>query len=122
MVTSNLLGGLGNYMFQMTTAYSLALDNNDEAIFNINDSIKVHQHLNTYLSNILRNINFVNTPLPIKGSHGEPHFHYSKIPYTPNLRLNGYYQSEKYFKHNRDKILDLYSIDDDSKKYIDACG
>jgi hypothetical protein len=118
MVTSNLLGGLGNYMFQMTTAYSVALDNGDDAIFNINEGVKVHQHLETYLDNILRNITFVEKPLPIKNSYSEPFFHYNPIPYTTDLKLNGYYQSEKYFKHNREKILNLYSVDESSLKYI----
>ena len=94
MVTSNLLGGLGNYMFQMTAAYSLALDNKDDAVYNISEGVKVHQGLDTYTSNILRNITFVHKPLPTK-SYNEPFFHYSEIPYTENLRINGYYQSEK---------------------------
>ena len=119
MVTSNLLGGLGNYMFQITTAYSVAWDNNDKAIFNINDSHKVHRHLRTYLKNILRNIEFVQTPLPIQHTHGEPHFHYHPITYNSNLKLHGYYQSEKYFIHHKKEILDLYAIDDESRGYIE---
>lgn len=39
----------------------------------------------------------------------EPHFHYSLIP-QGNWELNGYFQSEKYFKHCADKIKDLFRI------------
>ena len=92
MVTSNLLGGLGNYMFQITSAYSLALDNDDELIFNINDCLRVHEPISSYKNNILRNIKFVETPLPIKNTYSEPFFHYQKIPYKTNIKLHGYYQ------------------------------
>ena len=119
MVTSNLLGGLGNYMFQITSAYSLALDNDDELIFNINDCLRVHEPISSYKNNILRNIKFVETPLPIKNTYSEPFFHYQKIPYKTNIKLHGYYQSEKYFLNNREKILDLYSIDKNSLDKIE---
>ena len=118
MITSNLIGGLGNYMFQLSASHSLAWENNDEAIFNINDNIKVHNHLSTYKDNILRNINFVNTPLNTRVVFNEPFFHYNPIKYRPNIRLNGYYQSEKYFVKNRDRLLKLYEIDEVSKNYI----
>ena len=36
MVTSKLVGGLGNNLFQISTALSLALDNNDNLIFDEN--------------------------------------------------------------------------------------
>ena len=59
MVTSNLMGGLGNYMFQISVAYSLSLDNKDKLIFNINDSLRVHEPIKSYNSNIFSKINFV---------------------------------------------------------------
>jgi hypothetical protein len=52
MVTSNLMGGLGNYLFQITSVYSLALDNNDETVFNINDSVTGRQPIKSYTNNI----------------------------------------------------------------------
>lgn len=119
MVTANLLGGLGNYMFQITTAYSLALDNKDELIFNINDCLRVHEPISSYKENILRNVNFTEGPLPIKNNYTEPFFHYQKIPYKKDIKINGYYQSEKYFINNREKILDFYSIDKDSLYLIE---
>ena len=118
MVTSNLLGGLGNYMFQITTAYAYSLNNNCEHIFNFNDCLKVHQPIQNYLDNILRNVNFVNKELPFTNTYSEPFFHYKKIPPTKNVKLHGYYQSEKYFVDNRKEILDLYCIDDKSMDTI----
>jgi len=116
MVTTSLGGGLGNYLFQIASAYSLALDNGDECVFDMDNSVKVHKHISTYENNILRNIKFNN--FDVKNEYNEPYFHYNKIPYLENIRLNGYFQSEKYFNHNRDKILDLFSISEECNKYI----
>lgn len=116
MITSNLLGGLGNYMFQIASAYSLALDNNDTTVFDNKSSITVHKHIDSYSTNILRNITFGR--IGVVSNYNEPFFHYNKIPYRENTKINGYYQSEKYFRHNKDEILDLFSIDDVSKEFI----
>jgi len=117
MVTSNLIGGLGNYLFQIAAAYSMGMDNRVDTIFDTKNSVTVHKHLDTYKTNILRNLVY-GTPV-IKTHYNEPFFHYQKIPYKENIKINGYYQSEKYFKHNRNSILDLFSIDTLSKRYIE---
>jgi hypothetical protein len=116
MVTSNLVGGLGNYLFQIAAAYSLALDNGDSVVLDDQSSVTVHKHINSYRDNILRNLTFNKPSVSVR--YGEPFFHYKKIPYQPNLLINGYYQSEKYFINNKDKILKLFSIDEKSKKHI----
>lgn len=118
MVTSNLEGGLGNLMFQVASAYSLALDNDDTSMFDINTSGRVHGHITTYGTNILRNITY-GTPTVVT-THIEPHFHYEVIPYNVNLKIMGYYQSEKYFKNNRKEILDCFSVDESSHEYIET--
>jgi hypothetical protein len=108
MITTYLQGGLGNYMFQIATTYSLALDNDDEAIFNIEGNLQVHNHLKTYIDNIFRNVRFEITP-PHKKVYNESLFNFIEIPYEKDLYLIGYFQSEKYFIHNRTKILELFS-------------
>jgi len=117
MISCNLVGGLGNYMFQVAAAYSLSIDNNDSCVFNNENIATVHKHFNTYLPNIFRYLIISNENF--SSVYSEPYFHYKKIPYKNNLKLNGYFQSEKYFKHNREHILNLFSIDDVSKNYID---
>jgi hypothetical protein len=118
MVTAKLIGGLGNNLFQIATTYSLCLDNNVNMLYDIHNVTTVHKNIKTYTNNILRNIKFIETHIPTKKTHNELNFHYDKIEYTESLKLSGYFQSEKYFKHNREKILDLFSIDDHSLKYI----
>jgi hypothetical protein len=118
MVTAKIIGGLGNNLFQIATTYSLCLDNDVNMLYDINNVVSVHKGIKTYTNNILRNVPLVTTNIPVKKVYKELNFHYDKIEYTGNLMLSGYFQSEKYFKHNRKKILELFSIDDDSLKYI----
>jgi len=119
MITSHLLGGIGNNMFQIATSYSLALDNNDELIYNILNAENGHRPLKFYLGNILRNIKFVQSKLYYKHVYKEPFFYYMSIKYIPNIKLWGFFQSEKYFVHNKSKIIKLFSIDDQSRDYIE---
>jgi|TARA_R110000796_G_scaffold74_14_gene335 hypothetical protein len=116
MVTSNLIGGLGNYLFQIATSYSLAIDNGDSIVYDPENSVIVHNHINTYRNNVLNNVPF--GCVLVENEYQEPDFRYSPIEYKPNLKINGYYQSEEYFKHNRESILELFSFGDDSNKLV----
>jgi hypothetical protein len=117
MVTASLMGGLGNYMFQISTAFSLSLDNNDDCVFDVNDVFSPHKSVSSYEGNILRNVTFSNNVISTT-TYREPTFQYSPIPYNTKLRLSGYFQSEKYFTHNRNHIISLFSIDGDSMDII----
>ena len=117
MIGVNLVGGLGNYLFQISAAYSFALDNNDDLVVDEKRSIKVHNGISNYKNNIFRNLNF-GQPILDK-VYSEPFFHYKEIPYQPSMQLSGYFQSEKYFVKNREKILELFSIDEYNQEIID---
>jgi hypothetical protein len=110
MISCNLAGGLGNYMFQIGAMYSLS----PNVGFNIENVIQVHKNIKTYLTNIFRNVNFSISELQYQ--YNEVEFNYNKLPNKDGMLFNGYFQSEKYL--DRDKILDLYSIDKDTMNYI----
>lgn len=116
MISVGLAGGLGNYMFQIATAYSLAVENNDVLILDEKRSITVHNEISSYKNNIFRKLDF-GQPI-INNIYSEPYFHYKEIQYKENLLLSGYFQSEKYFVKNREKILELFSIDNYSQDFI----
>lgn len=109
-VSIRLVGGLGNYMFQIACAHAYALKNGKKAIFTTDDSIVIHKHLNVYKDTILSNIEFVQS----KDCRGfkvfnENGFHYSDIPAIDgNVYLNGYFQTEKYFKEYSNEIKKLF--------------
>jgi hypothetical protein len=112
MVSCYLMGGLGNYLFQIATAYSKSLDLGEKFVINPNNVQVVHKPIDVYMDNILKNLildgNFVTSQI-----YNEPHFHYSPIPdFMLPTSLHGYFQSEKYFKHNRNKILDFFYCDE----------
>ncbi len=111
------MGGLGNYMFQISAAFSMALDNDDNCAFDPNDVFSPHGAISSYKENILRNVVF-SDDFTTATIYQEPAFEYAKIPYKPNLKLSGYFQSERYFAHNRDDIISLFSIDESSMDII----
>ena len=113
MITCNLIGGLGNQMFQIAATHALALRNNDEAGFdlykcytplqgNVSDKYK-----NNFFSK-LRNV----SNIKINFSYHEPSFSYNKIQYSKELVLNGYFQSERYFIDYKKEIIDLFNMEE----------
>jgi len=109
MVTSELKCGIGNLMFQIAAAVSLALDNNDLTCFDISDHQQCGQG---YLSNIYKD-NILSSVLDRKinciWKYIEPNFSFSEITYQKDIKLIGFFQSEKYFFNNKDYIIGLFS-------------
>ena len=119
MITSFLQGGLGNQLFQISAAISLALENDDDAIFSFknHDLPKQGRKCENYSKNIFRNLNFSDN-LFIKRRYHEPFYHYKEIEPKSNMCLIGYFQSEKYFSKYANVIREVFSIDEDSLKII----
>jgi len=117
MIGTYLQGGLGNYMFQVAVAHSLAIDNDTDSLFSVNNSLKVHKHLSDYTDTIFRFFKF-EPNVEYKVGYNEPVFNHVPITYKDGLLLRGYFQSEKYFKHNRDSILTSFSPTHDELTHI----
>lgn len=114
MISCNLKNGLGNQMFQIAAAYSLALENNDSCAFDFNKCSTLEQGYasNRYKDNLFSKINTTNNFLSAK-IYFEKKFSYDKIPYSNNLLIDGFFQSENYFANNKKEIIDLFTIDED---------
>lgn len=124
-VTCRLLGpseiggyhnfGLGNQMFQIATAISYANENNLTPIFpDLNNP-----NFGNYKENIFKKINTKKYDENlVEYEYYEPSFIYNKIPSFKNVRIHGYFQSEKYFKSNTKLIKEVFEIEDYVKKYI----
>lgn len=118
MITIDLQGGLGNQLFQISTTYALSRRNNDECCFDIDGhriGLQGRDALN-YKNTIYRKL--INKKIDCDETFTENGFHYQEILYKPNLRLNGYFQSEKYFKDHKQEILDLFEPTEEILKYI----
>ena len=107
--------GLGNQLFMLFTGISKAIDEKrDFSIYPIYNTFRQF-----YFTNFLKSLIFKVNPNPIINQndvHEEPFFHYSEIPNNKKL-IKGYYQSPKYFHHNRDKIIDILKINSYLNKY-----
>lgn len=109
-VMPTLAGGLGNQMFEIAAAASLAKDNNAVLIVNPDEHILPNQgrNVNNYRDNIFSRIIFDNFLQPTN-FYKRDLCTYEPIPYRPNLKIAGHFQSYKYFDHNRDYIKKLFS-------------
>jgi len=95
---AEFVGRLGNHLFQMSAAIGVAIEHGDAYGF----PRWVHEG-----------------DFPLGGcfheridggpEYREPAFSYSPVPYWPNLRLRGYFQSEKYFSHCASRIRELFT-------------
>jgi Glycosyl transferase family 11 len=106
-VTADLMGQLGNQFFIIAAATSLALDHGAVAVF---PDLKTVQQFNIPLNyqQVFPKIG-VFLKHPIENYYLEKNFHYDPIPFAPNLRIRGWFQSEKYFSHHKNEILKLFA-------------
>jgi hypothetical protein len=116
MIGCELIGGLGNMMFQIATMESMGKDHGLQVCYmNVNSHLQdmsAHERTKTY--NPLEYLNiFENFHWNDKISHNLTTFievPFAYVPLTPKDGecYRGYFQSEKYFVHNRDFILNLF--------------
>lgn len=90
------MGRLGNQLFQIAATVALAVENNDDYAF---PPWKEAAHFNL--------TSCFSHDLSQQQVYREPHFPYSPIPYRPNLDLEGFFQSEKYFANSKYLIQSL---------------
>ena len=119
-VTCNLIGpggfsnyhnyGLGNQLFLVATVLSYSKENNLLPVF---PDMKNKKYGN-YVENIFNKLNTTQiAEEDIMCEYFEPSFSFNKIPIKKNLRINGYFQSEKYFVENRELILNNFLPNND---------
>jgi hypothetical protein len=118
-ISKTIRGRLGNQMFQVAAALSLAWDNDVQAIFpelSI-DNEEWDFALNRRL--FFSTLNFDEPCSPTEYVFREHrHFVYRPIRYRKNMLLDGYFQSEKYFKKYQKMICDLFQPSPDILNYL----
>jgi hypothetical protein len=96
-------------MFQIAAAYAYAKRYGMHVGFNCAESSGPHHHVTEYVKNILKGVELYHVRKSEFIHHSEKGFHYQEIPnYKSNVVLNGYFQSEKYFKDYEDEIRELF--------------
>jgi len=116
-ITSIIYAGLGNQLFMIFTGLSKAMDENRE--FSVFPIIS-NGHRGYYFSSLLKKLMFKiedrmeNVQQRI--GYEELNFHFNEIP-KEALTLKGYFQSHKYFNHNKDKIVKYLELDKFQNRY-----
>jgi hypothetical protein len=109
MYSANLKGGLGNLMFQIAATISLADGDLDKVLFFRPKKGNIHwNNIDKYEKSIFRKLLFVNDSKLILKTYNEPHFHHTEINCSEHTLLNGYFQSEKYFKKHDSLIREIF--------------
>ena len=124
-ITCNLLGGLGNQLFQIFTTISYSLENNVKFFFPNYKGMKGIDGVserNAYWDNLFFNlrpyIKDINQGVMVQERKS---YTYSKLPSpirNTTIVLFGYFQSLKYFSNKRDDIVKLIGI----SKYQNKIG
>ena len=110
-VAIEIHSGLGNQLFMIFTLLSYYIDNCDDfVIYYDMPDFKIPKY---YWDNIFLELrDKISNKNEIVKFYKEPEFKYNKIPeYENDILLKGFFQSDKYFKHNINKIKNYLDID-----------
>lgn len=120
MITNYICGGLGNQLFQIFTVIAYSYEHNigywflHRPILYSNTNRK--PYWDTFLMELKDSICYHDLPEIIKTvpfyRFIENGFEYNKIPVleSENIKLEGYYQSSKYFENYRDQLFELINL------------
>jgi len=119
-ITSYLMGGLANQMFQIAKAKTEGFIHNIPVYFEPKSFTPMEGNgANVYINNIFRNIEFKNDLKPEK-RFDELSWSYNDVGYTydTSVMFNGYYQSSKHFKNYSEKIKNLFLPTEEFKEKL----
>jgi hypothetical protein len=129
MISVNLMGGLGNQLFQIFTTIAYAIKHKRKFVFPYSD--KLAQRV-TYWNNFMLSLKIftsanlnnrvTNTDIQKMENIGEKDFRYNELPATDpaiQFKLNGYFQSYKYFENEVDQIYSLLRLDKQKKQIVE---
>lgn len=120
-ISFQMLGGLGNILFPYANALSLAKDFNLDLKLFYNHQGILHTHPQDYKDIFFKSKTLLNQDqLSDFSIIQENNFTYGKIVpnKNENVFLTGYFQSYKYFDHNRNIILNQFSPSDELNKNL----
>ena len=109
MITIEIMGGLGNQLFQIFAVLSYSLKHKIPFYFELKQSNRSDRPF--YWDNMLKSLKPFLRPVIDMPIYKEPCFNYTPLPYVEQpFKLFGYFQSYKYFKENEESIFRLLKI------------
>jgi hypothetical protein len=129
MIYVSLKGGLGNMLFQIAAGVSFSIKNNTKLCFlNLYDHLNYLNSDNTYNKKLNHSYEYlnlnqfiINNNIDDSSKHNfyEYPFEFSDFVPPDNSIINGFFQSEKYFSDNKNKILDYFRPTQDIINYLE---
>lgn len=116
MITCNLMGGLGNQLFQIFTTISCAINIRQKFAFIDSEKLETGKTRPTYWNHFLLKLKLFTTPIfPQMMIIQEKNFNYNPIDLLPyqgrDICLYGYFQSYKYFSNHFETICKMIGIE-----------
>jgi len=113
IISIELMGGLGNQLFQIFNTIAYSLRYNKKFIFQYFETLKKYgierpTYWNSFLKNLKKFTTNYNIQLPI---YREKHYTFLNIPFIErDFKFFGYFQSYKYFEDQYEEICNLINI------------
>ena len=127
-ITANLMGGVGNQLFEIAAAYALSRELHVNLKFQTGLFAGCRQgtHPSKYYSNLFQKLHFVEL-LPVQSTVKEAHWTYSPITDAVKTQLatnrvvglDGYFQSDLYFKKYAPDIKALFTPKGGIRAYLE---
>jgi hypothetical protein len=117
LVTCQFNGQIGNQLFIIAATLGYAWDYNATPIF---PGLNTEKNRTSYNKNrLFFRLNDSASPRPFLHRFRERLWYcWEKIPFQPDLFLDGYFQSWKYFHHHRNQILSVFAPSQFTINYI----
>ena len=110
MISCNIVGGLGNQLFQIFTTIAHSVRQNSEYVFPMNKAY-IYDKRGTYWDNIFNQLK-TSEKLPDLKNYNEQYFRYNLIYQISDIKLCGWFQSYKYFENEYLYIFKLCKLDE----------
>lgn len=110
-ITMNLIGRMGNQLFMSFMLLNLHFDKGYKLFFN--SSTEYFNNILYELNNLIQYHNISNYFNYYENYNST----YNEIKINTNTIFNGYFQSYKYFDHNKEKIINYLKINEMRNKY-----
>lgn len=128
MLTCQIMGGLGNQLFQIFTVLAYGIQHNTKVVFPYyTEFSNRYTYWNSFLNNLKvfttanDNNNITNEVLNGFQRYPEKAFAYEPLPDfgESNIFLPGYYQSYKYFESNKETITNMIDLENVKKAIVE---
>lgn len=118
IITCQLMGGLGNQLFQISTVIAIGSNTQRKIVFTYSDVLETGIIRSTYWNNFLSGLKIFTKPAVELAKtdfrfYKEESFAYNPPPNFENVKnlwLYGYFQSYKYFEDKKDLLFKLLRL------------